>query len=612
MTARLGPVARGRAVGLAATAEAALIALTACTSGSGPSTSGGSDHADTVSYALPAGVVPNWILPISTPGHTNSNNYSIQNLLWEPLIAYNGSSGSGKIQFDPKASVASSYTFSPDGTSVTITLNDMKWSDGEPVTSRDVEFWFNLVTANKTKWARYRPGAMPDDVSSFTTVDDHTFTLTFDKVYNQNWLLSDNQLNEITPLPYHAWAKTSADATVDTSADLDRTTAGAQAIFSYLNEQAMDVSSYSSNPLWKVVDGPYTLSQFTTTGQVTFVKNAHYDGKDPASIGTVKLLPFTTVDAEENAVRAKEVDYGYIAPTDVSQKSTFTRLGYQIEPWKGWAITYIPYNFNNPTLGAAFKQLYVRQAVQRSIDQKNIAGVIWNGAATPTYGPIPQGTPNDFISSTQKTNPYPYDPSAAKKLLTSHGWSIGSDGIAACAQPGTADDQCGAGVAAGTTLSMTLVSQSGSTVTDNMMSTIKSSLAKAGIGLTVKDVPANEVLAQTPKCTPDDAACSWQLSFFGTAGSWYFPAYPTGDQLFYSGGPTNFGSYADSQVDSLIEQSSSSTSNEPIQQYSAALTKQLPVIWLPNPDYQVSAVSTGLKGVTQDPLSRFHPQRWSW
>jgi peptide/nickel transport system substrate-binding protein len=47
-----------------------------------------------------------------------------------------------------------------------------------------------------------------------------------------------------------------------------------------------------------------------------------------------------------------------------------------------------------------------------------------------------------------------------------------------------------------------------------------------------------------------------------------------------------------------------------MQAYSAYLAQNLPVIWLPNPDYQVSAIKTSLQGVLQNPLANMNPQQW--
>ncbi|NGO09260.1 peptide ABC transporter substrate-binding protein [Streptomyces sp. HC44] len=592
--------ARPRLVaGVAVSASALLLAGCSGTSDT-PSAS-----RDSINYALPANFTPNWILPIGTAAHLNTNNSSISDSLWERLVAYDGSTG--KIAWNKQASIATDADFASDGKSVDITLGDRSWSDGKPVTSRDVEFWFNLIKANKAEWAHYNPGKAPDNWKSFKAVDDRHFTITFDQTYNSQWMLA-NQLSLITPLPQHAWDKTGASAKVS---DADRTAAGAKQVWTYLNTAAKNISGYEKNTLWKTISGPYSVKSFSTSGKVALAANKKYDGGEKANIATVNLLPFTTADAEKNALRSGSVDYGYIEATDLDQKEQFTARGYSVKPWSGWAITYMPYNFNNPAMGAVFKQLYARQAIQRSIDQTSLAKVIFNGTAIAGYGPIPQGQASDFVSREQKDNPYPFSTSAAKSLLTSHGWTE-QGGVMVCTEPGGGDGQCGEGVAEGTKFEMGVLSQSGSTVTDNMMSAIQSSLAKTGIKFSIKTAPVNSVLSQTPQCTSGQSICKWQLSFFGTAGSWYFSAFPTGDSLFQTKGGSNFGNYSNPETDKLITASTTSTSSQAVQDYSAALAKDLPVIWLPEPVYQISVIKEGLGGFSQDSLANFHPAQWKW
>jgi peptide/nickel transport system substrate-binding protein len=592
----------GRRLAVVAAVPVALGALLAGCSSAGNSAS---TSKDTINYALPPNFTPNWILPIGTSGRLNTNNGSIAQSLWEPLVSYDGATGTVAWQKD--ASVASDVAFDPAGTSATITLGKRTWSDGHPVTARDVQFFYNLVKANKADWANYNAGQAPDNWTSLTVADDTHLTITFDKAYNTDWMLA-NELSLITPLPQHVWDKTSTDGAVG---DYDSTPDGAVQVWDYLNKAAGDVSGYAANPLWKVVDGTYGLSGFTTAGKVTLQANAKYDGGDKPTIKTVNLLPFTSADAEENALRGGQIDYGYISPTSMDDKKSFEAKGYQITPWTGWAITYLPYNFNNPTMGPVFAQLYARQAIQQSIDQNSLVKAISNDTAVAGYGPIPQATKNDFVSSVQDANPYPFSTSAATKLLTDHGWQRGPDGIMVCRDAGSAANQCGAGVRAGTTFTMAALSQSGSPVTDNEMSALQSSLKDSGIGFTIKTAPVNTVLAQTPPCTPDQPICAWQLSYFGTAGSWYFSAYPTGDSLFQTGGGSNFGGYHNPEADKMIVAATQSTDKKAIQDYSALLAKDLPVVWLPAPAYQISAVRSGLKA-PQDPLANFHPARWSW
>lgn len=594
---------RRRWVLVAGAAATAAVLLSGCSGGGTSSSASGSP--DTINYALPANFTPNWILPVGTAAHLNTNNASISQSLWEPLIAYDGSTG--KVGWNKDNSLATAADFSKDSKSVAITLGDRHWSDGEQITSRDVEFWFNLVKANKADWASYSPGKAPDNWTSLKITDDTHFTITFDQAYNQQWMLA-NELSMIRTMPQHVWDKTSDSGTVS---DLDRTPAGAKKVWTYLNEAAKKISGYATDPLWKTVSGPYTIKSFSTAGKVQLVANAKYDGGGKANIKTVNLLPFTTTEAEANALRAGTVDYGYINATDLSQEESFTAKGYTVKPWSGWAVTYMPYNFNNSAMGAVFKQLYARQAIQMSVDQTTLSKVVFNGTAVSTYGPVPQGQSSSFVSSEQKNNPYPFSTAKAKKLLTGHGWTE-QGGTMVCTEPGTGDSQCGAGVDKGTKFRMQVLSQSGSTVTDNMMSALQSSFAKTGIDFTIKTAPVNSVLSQAGQCTADEPGCKWQLSFFGSAGSWYFPAYPSGDALFATGGGSNFGSYSDSAVDELVTETTTSSSDEAMRKYSAALAKDLPVIWLPEPDYQVSVVKKGLGGFSQDSLANFHPAMWKW
>jgi peptide/nickel transport system substrate-binding protein len=584
---------------------AVTVALGALLAGCSSTGDSASKSRDAINYALPPNFTPNWILPIGTSGKLNTNNGSIAESLWEKLVAYDGATGTVAWQKD--ASIASDVAFDPSGTSATITLGHRTWSDGHPVTARDVQFFYNLVKANKEDWANYNAGQAPDNWTSVTIVDDMHLVIAFDKPYNTDWMLA-NELSMITPLPQHIWDRTSDDGAVG---DHDTTPAGAVQVWQYLNTAAGDVSGYATNPLWKVVDGPYTVSDFTTAGRVALQANTKYDGGQKPAVKTVNLLPFTSADAEENALRSGQLDYGYISPTSMGNKESFEAKGYQVSPWTGWAITYLPYNFNNPAMGPVFSQLYARQAIQQSVDQSSLVKAIFNDTAVAGYGPVPQATKSDFISPVQKDNPYPFATSAATKLLTDHGWQRGSDGIMVCRNAGVAPDQCGAGVSAGTPFAMTVLAQSGSSVTDNEMSALQSSLKDSGIGFTIKTAPVNTVLAQTPACTSEEPICAWQLSYFGTAGSWYFPSYPSGDSLFQTGGGSNFGGYSNPDADKLIAASTQSTDTKAIQDYSALLARDLPVLWLPAPAYQISAVRTGLHA-PQDPLANFHPARWSW
>ena len=108
--------------------------------------------------------------------------------------------GEDEYNLDHEHSVAESVEVSEDGLTYTTALKDLEWSDGTPISARDVEFWFNLIAANKEDWASYTEGGFPDNVESFDVIDDTTFSITTTEVYSPGWYIG-NQLNSLTPMP---------------------------------------------------------------------------------------------------------------------------------------------------------------------------------------------------------------------------------------------------------------------------------------------------------------------------------------------------------------------------------------------------------------------------
>ncbi|MEV5323281.1 peptide ABC transporter substrate-binding protein [Nonomuraea sp. NPDC052634] len=559
------------------------LGLTACSAGAGgASPQGGAAQAkDTVTVALRT---PNWILPISAPGFTQGENDIFSTALYRKLYSFQ-LDGSSEDNINTTRSLAEPPVVSNKGKTLTITLKDDTWSDGKPITTKDVRFWWDLVTANKDKWASYRPGGFPDNVAEFKVKDDKTFSITTKKAYNAAWFVG-NQLNRIVPLPQHAWDKGDPKKTFDE-----------------LTAASKDPKSYATNPLWKTTSGPFKLESYVPSGEVVLAKQDAYSGPDKPKINKIVLRPFTGDDAEFNVLRAGDIDYGYIPPANLSQKSYLESKGYKVAPWYGWSITYLQLNFNNPKTGPLFKQLYLRQALQMLIDQPTISKVIWAGMAQPTCGPVPakQGTPPG------QGCVYPFDPAKAKQLLESHGWKVVPDGQTTCADPSL----CGEGIAKDTPLSFTVTSQSGFSATTKMFAEIKSQMAKVGVQLTIKEVP--DSVAVTPACKPEESKCDWDMSFFGSQGSWYYPAFASGERLFQTDAPVNLGSYSNPEADELIEKAQFSADAGALQEYNDFLAKDLPVLWMPNPVYQISAYKSDLQGVEpQDPMNLMYFQDWSW
>ena len=557
---------------------------------------------DTATFALPAGSTPNWIFPLIDAGHSSIDNRNqFEYLMYRPLYWF----GNGaQTALNPQLSLADPPKYAADHTSVTLTLKNYKWSNGESVTAQGVAFWLNMLKAEKTQWAYYVPGGIPDNLSSWTVSNPKTIVLHFKKAYSPTWF-TDNELSQITPLPM-AWDKTSASA----AGHCATSPSGCAAVWKYLYGQSKSISSYGSSPIWSVVDGPWKLSQYQSTGLSTFTRNPKYSGPVSGNVKTFVEQPFTTDAAELNVLRAHQLSVGYLPVTDVSQKSLLANAGYTLTPWIDAGVNYFPENFNNPTDGALFKQLYFRQAFQELVNQPQIIKQVYQGFASPDYGPVPNAPASAYLDNYVKSNPYKFNPSKAKSLLTSHGWTVKPGQAATCSNAGTAANACGAGVKAGMKLSFDMVYASGTESLQQQMEGMKSTFAQAGIVLNLSQAPFDQVISQSVACKPTQASCKWQLDNWGGGWSYSMDHLPNGDVIFATGAGDNFGSYHDPKADALIAKTQTVPGS--LGQAEDYLAKQLPAIFVPKPDYQLTEVANNLKGVVpQAPTFNLDPENWT-
>jgi peptide/nickel transport system substrate-binding protein len=563
--------------------------------------------AGTVTYADQPGAQPTYIFPFASAAETGVSNFQVIYMLWRPLYWFGVGS---RATINTKLSLAKLPVLSNGGRTVTIKLKSYRWSDGQPVTSRDILFWWNILEANKAEFGNYQPGNIPDDVVSYSAPNPDTFSLTFNKAYSLSWTLY-NELSLIIPMPQHVWDKTSASSPVG---NYDETTAGAKAVYNYLNGQAEEPATYTTSPLWKVVDGPWHLQSYAaTTGEASFVPNSSYSGPYRPSIAKFVMLPFSSDTAEFDALRAGEVDYGYLPVEDLSQTSYLKSKGLGIDSWETSAATWMWLDYGNSTAGPIFNQLYFRQALQHLINQPEYIKDIYHGYAVPTYGPVPIVPKNQWASKQESSNPYPYNVKLARSLLTEHGWSIPTSGAAQCVRPGSSSNECGLGISKGQNLSFSLIYPSGVLDTDDEIEAVQSSFSQAGVRLLLHEEPENTDIDDVEPCDhTTNVDCSWQIGFWGSPTIFYTPDNePTGDPIFTTGGAFNAGSYSNTTNDANVANTHTSSGLQPMYTYENYLAKQLPGIWLPTSPFQISVINKKLKGASaQSAYVGFTPEQW--
>jgi peptide/nickel transport system substrate-binding protein len=206
--------------------------------------------------------------------------------------------------------------------------------------------------------------------------------------------------------------------------------AACKAVYNFLISQAKATGTYTSSPIWTVIDGPWKLASFNTTGNVSFVPNPKYSGSPKPTIAKFTEVPYTSDSAEYTALRTGTLDIGYIPPADLPAKTSPSAVlppsnplgaSYTLAPNYDWGFAYYQINWKNPTMGPVFKQLYARQALEYVDDQIGMSKATYRGYAYPNTGPAPSEPANNpWLSSVQKENggdgPYPFSTSKAGRL----------------------------------------------------------------------------------------------------------------------------------------------------------------------------------------------------
>jgi peptide/nickel transport system substrate-binding protein len=589
---------------------AGALVLAACSSSASPASApaqGPAVKGGTATFGMISGQTPNWIWPFDPIAYQSiPNQEDFQELLYRPLYVFGNNGTSVTVNY--ALSPADAPVYSDGGKTVTVTLKGWKWSNGETVDAQDVAFWLNLLKAEKNNYAGYSPGAMPDNLASFTVTSADTIVLHMTKPYASTWF-TYNQLAEITPMPM-AWDITHAGAKPG-SGGCQTSVADCAAVFNYLTAQAKDTSGYGNSPIWGVVDGPWKLTSFTIAGDDTFVPNVSYSGLPKPTLSALKFVTYTSDSAEYTALRTGALDVGDIPPADLPQKPVSQSLpssnplgsGYTLEPYYTYAVYFYYINFKNPTYGPVFKQLYFRQALMAADDQVGISESIYRGYAYPTTGPIPSQPSNTFEPSVEKANNgaglYTFSIARAKSLLESHGWTM-VGGVMTCEDPA----KCGTGIKAGTRATFTMDYTTGTAAQEQQEEILKSDAAQAGIDISVDGVSFDTLLGTAVPTNPN-----WTMV---DISGWAYdgPGYlPTGEPLFLTGGPSNSGSYSDPTVDNLIHEIQDNSSLSVFHQYATEITEQSPVIWVPVP-YFIQAVKSNLQGVAANPDYTFLPEYW--
>jgi peptide/nickel transport system substrate-binding protein len=552
-------------VQLAAVGIAAAMTLSACGSstsgkavvtgafGSIPAQHGTPTGTGTLNLPEYAGVPPTWIFPVTNSADNSIGSVTLfQELMWRPL--YWSPEGNQQV-IDYPLSIGEKPVVSNGGKTFTITLNPAyKWSNGQPVTSNDVLFDFDLIKAaiaeSPANYADYVPSQFPAN-ATFKVISASTFSITFNKTYNQGWLLWD-EIGQLIPLPSTAWNVTSATSK-HVAPSVWETLKGAEGIFSFLAAQSGDKGTYASNPIWQVVDGPFKLQSFnSTSGSFTMTPNATYGGPVKAKFSTLDMNFYTDETAEYDAALSGALSIAYLPFQNLPQLKSLKARGFEVYGYPDMGFNYIAYNFKDTTnhWNDVISQLYVRQALAHLQNEPAEIKGIFLGAAIPAFTSIPTLPKTPYVPADATTDPYPYSPSTTVSILKAHGWKVVPGGQTTCAKAGTASDECGAGIPAGTALSFNIPYSTTPAWISTLIDTLAST-AKQYAGITI--APQAKTFTFITQNYNDPVslkdANDWDATQFG---GYTGNGYNTTNEELNTGGGGNFGDFSSPTLDQAI------------------------------------------------------------
>jgi peptide/nickel transport system substrate-binding protein len=564
--------------------------------GTVPAEATGAQHAGVITWAEAPNTGPTWILPIVTEAAFSYNDIDdFENLLWRPLYWF----GDGvEPTLDQSESLAYNPVWSNGNKTVTIKMRPgFKWSDGTPVTAQDVLFNLDEIKAavgvSAADFGPYTPGSgIPDQVATATAPNSTTLVLTLKSAANPGWFF-DDELSDLAPMPAQAWAKDSVNGPL-----LNYTVpANATKIYNFLYAQSSKLNTYVTNPLWKTVDGPYTLTAFdASTGAYTMSPNQGYDGPHAKTISTLQAIPYTSDTAEFDALRSGALDIGYLPLEDMKQVGIVKSDGYNVFGYPIFAFNYIAYNFDDTTgdFNNIIGQLYIRQVLAHLEDEEGYIKAFMDGAGGQAYGPIPQVPASPYTPSDAATDPYPYSISTAISILKSHGWTVHPGGTDVCSNAGTGANQCGAGIPAGTKLTYNMYYAPSLTTLSDMDTAYVSAALSAGVNIQLKSSNYNYIITyyDNPTSTGKSYVDKWATEDFG---GFTDSTYPTTQGIFNTSGSANEGSYSNPEANTLINDSVNGGNPTAVENEASYLTEQQPGLFQPEVD-NVEVWKTDISG----------------
>ncbi len=312
----------------------------------------------------------------------------VNNLIHDALLCYDDKG-------NPVPRIATAPPkISSDGLTFTFSLRkDVKWTDGQPLTSDDVRFTYDLIFDPKYKAVKSQSRATWEEyVAKIDNPDPYTFVVQLKKIYAP----FATSLGFTGILPKH--------------------------VLGSLEAAAINTADYNTNPT--VTSGPFKFVEWKKGQQVTMAANDSYYRGRPYLDQWIYLVVGSSLDLV-NKLKAGELDVASIDPSQADSMKTVDNVKLVAFPGFSYENLYFNVRSDKPAY-AYYQDKRVRQALMYAMDRETMAKAIYFGYAEVADSAIP---PLSWAYNKDVTPKYRFDKAKAEQLLDAAGWKKGANGI---------------------------------------------------------------------------------------------------------------------------------------------------------------------------------------
>lgn len=298
--------------------------------------------------------------------------------------------------------IAKDWELSDDKKTYTFHLrDDVKFSDGEPLTAKDVEFTYLVLAdpnydgsafrsvAKMEGYEKYHKGDAKN-ISGIKVIDDHTISFTFKEPQATNiWECN------VGIMPKHHYYFEKGD------------------IYSLKQKMHKSIGS-----------GPYIMTEYEPMQYVHYKANKNY------FLGTPKIenliLKFIIPEVQIQELQNGDVDIVLHAPPSPDTKKLVDDMKYfHINSYPNSGYSYMGWNLRDPR----FADTKVRQALPYGFNRAQFVETYFSGYGSVCNTPLSPVSWAYTDELDEKINEYKYNPEKACEILEEAGWKLNSEGI---------------------------------------------------------------------------------------------------------------------------------------------------------------------------------------